>query len=477
MMSEQASYRRILFSTSIAGGATVLTILVGIFRTKIMAVVVGPEGIGLVGLLTNVSGLIAAMAAMGLGLAAVREIAATDLDERKAEVRQTLWLASLPLGLLGAAAMWVLREPIAILVTGTREHSLLFGLSGLAVLFGVLVAAQQGVLQGLSRIKALALIKVLGALAATALAIPAVLYLGEPGLVVALVAVPLATLIVGMFVRHDLPRVPDGSSGRFMSDTRLLLKLGAVMTFTGVLQLLALAAVRSIVVRDAGIEAGGLFHAVIAITSMNITLVLGAMAADYYPRLSAAMAKDAVGAGTIVSHQLHTALLLALPLIAGIFTAAPIVLTLLYTGEFRAAETMLRWQLLGDILKLPGWALGYVLLARGDRSGFLAAEVSHGLTYVGGAGLLVPTLGLTGAGIAYGLAYLVYGGLLFVRCRAKHGLRLQRSALLPLAVLPVLAGLLFLHPTLPLVALTIGAVLTLALGLHAIRDLKIRTGF
>ena len=53
-MSEQvASYRQILKSSSIIGGASVINILIGLVRTKIIAVLLGPTGIGLVSLYTG----------------------------------------------------------------------------------------------------------------------------------------------------------------------------------------------------------------------------------------------------------------------------------------------------------------------------------------------------------------------------------------------------------------------------------------
>jgi len=50
MSESSASYRRILKSSSIIGGASFLNIVVGLVRTKILAVLLGPAGVGLVSL-------------------------------------------------------------------------------------------------------------------------------------------------------------------------------------------------------------------------------------------------------------------------------------------------------------------------------------------------------------------------------------------------------------------------------------------
>ena len=61
MTAERDSYRRILAATAIMGGATVVTILVGVIRTKLFALLVGPAGIGLIGLLTSIMATAAAV--------------------------------------------------------------------------------------------------------------------------------------------------------------------------------------------------------------------------------------------------------------------------------------------------------------------------------------------------------------------------------------------------------------------------------
>ena len=55
MTAGRESYRRILAATVIMGGATIASILIGVVRTKIFALLIGPAGIGLVGLFTSVS--------------------------------------------------------------------------------------------------------------------------------------------------------------------------------------------------------------------------------------------------------------------------------------------------------------------------------------------------------------------------------------------------------------------------------------
>ncbi len=71
----KTSYGQILRSSAWIGGSSVLTIGIGVIRTKAMAVMLGPAGFGLMGLYGSIIDLALAAASMGIGNAGVRQIA------------------------------------------------------------------------------------------------------------------------------------------------------------------------------------------------------------------------------------------------------------------------------------------------------------------------------------------------------------------------------------------------------------------
>jgi len=117
-MSEQVtSYRRILKSSSIIGGASVINIVIGLVRTKIIAVLLGPTGIGLVSLYTGLMSTATAVATMGIGTVGTRQIAeAISLEDERAlaVVRRAMFWGALLLASAGALVVWSLREVLAI---------------------------------------------------------------------------------------------------------------------------------------------------------------------------------------------------------------------------------------------------------------------------------------------------------------------------------------------------------------------------
>jgi O-antigen/teichoic acid export membrane protein len=75
MKNDQDLYRQILKATSIFGGVQFLGIIISIIHSKFIAVLLGPAGMGISGLLTSATALINSLTSFGLGTSAVRDVA------------------------------------------------------------------------------------------------------------------------------------------------------------------------------------------------------------------------------------------------------------------------------------------------------------------------------------------------------------------------------------------------------------------
>ena len=74
MTQERKSYTQIVKATSIFGGVQVFNIIIQILRSKIIAVLLGPEGMGIIGLLKTTIDFIGKLSNFGLGTSAVKNI-------------------------------------------------------------------------------------------------------------------------------------------------------------------------------------------------------------------------------------------------------------------------------------------------------------------------------------------------------------------------------------------------------------------
>ena len=67
-------YRTIVKATGLFGGTQVFTILCSIIKTKLVAIWLGAEGVGIIGLYNNTVEMISSLTRLGIGTSSVRDL-------------------------------------------------------------------------------------------------------------------------------------------------------------------------------------------------------------------------------------------------------------------------------------------------------------------------------------------------------------------------------------------------------------------
>lgn len=475
-MSEHSSYRQILRSSSIIGGASVINILIGLVRTKVVAMVLGPAGVGLIGLLQSLMTTAATVSALGLGTVGTRQISeAVGRGDIKAvsAARRALFWGTLLLATLGGLLFWGLRQLLAARVLNDPSLSNVVGWLGLGVMLTVVTGTQGALLRGLRKTGDIARVSVYAALLASALGVTALLVWGEQGLLVFVLSAPFASFVIGQWYVAKLPLVDEHPTPlRVMAGQwKTLARLGAAFMVTGVVVTVGHLMVRTLIQRQLGAEALGYFQASWAIAMTYIGFVLGAMGTDFYPRLTAAI-HDHDGANRLVNEQSEVALLMAGPVFLAMLGLAPWVIELLYSSAFGDAVAVLRWQVLGDVLKIVSWPLGIIILAAGDSRTYMLTESLAITTFVGLTWIGLPLMGIEATGMAFLGMYLLYLPMVYWQAQRKTGFSWSRRIFVQFIFLLALALIVFLAAVWSKwLGAGLGVTAALALGLHSLARL------
>ena len=410
------SYRQILRSTSIIGGASVVNILVGLLRNKAAAMLLGPAGVGLIGLLTNLIATASTVSGLGFGNVGTRQIAqaaASGDEDRVFTARRALFWGTLGLAVLGAVVFWFLRDALAQHAMQDAALAGDIGWLALAVALSVASASQNALLNGMRRIGDIARVSLGSALLSSAIGIIALWLWGRAGIVAFIIAAPLASFVLGHWYVSRLPSTQGRAQLREMAkEWSVMGRLGFAFMVAGLAGTAGQLVVRLLIQRDLGVEALGHFHAAWAISMTYIGFVLGAMGTDYYPRLVAVI-EDPVAVNRLVNEQMEVALLLAAPVLLAMLGLAPWVIELLYSKEFGEAVAVLRWQVLGDVLKIASWPLAFILVASGAGKTYMATEWAAMGVFAASTWLLLPHIGLVATGLSFLLMYIVLAIIVF----------------------------------------------------------------
>jgi PST family polysaccharide transporter len=84
------------------------------------------------------------------------------------------------------------------------------------------------------------------------------------------------------------------------------------------------------------------------------------------------------------------------------------IIHLLFTPVFMGMKDLFAYQLIGDILKIMGWVLGYLLLSKAMTKIYIVMEIVNFLLLILISYLLVNRYGTVGATMAFAIVYLIY---------------------------------------------------------------------
>lgn len=450
---------------AVSGIARIASVALLALRAKVIAVLLGPEGIGLLGLLTSLQEAGAQAADGGLSHSAVRQIAQARARARRlARLMQAMRIAVVGLAVAAALAVWTARAPLARLMTGTHDHMMAFGILGAGIGLLMIYRYQQAVLSGFRRVRELAVLTTsataLSALGGVAL----VAALGMDGLVWAVLLTPLAgaalaPLFLGRLPLSSSPALAWRAAAPHVQAT---FRVGVGLMISALAVLLTPMILRVWLTRESGLDEAGLFQAALAISMQISGFVLAAAATEYYPRLSAAFA-DSAAVRRQANDQALLYLGLGAPAVLLLSSAAPWVLEVLYAPAFTAAAPLLQWLFLAVVIRLLVVPVETILMAGGHARQILLAQLVHQSGVLAAALSALPFWGMTGIGVAIAAGQAVHLVLVSLLARRSTGFRWRMPTLLfaqgfaVLAALPPLSVAAFGSAPLVMAGVTIGA--------------------
>lgn len=432
----EQDYGHILKYTGIFGGVQGINILIGLVRNKIVAMLLGPQGMGLTSLFNSTVSFLSQATNMGIAFSAVRHVA--DYYEQGDEERlrhfvQVIRGWSLLTALLGMLVCILAGSLFDKLTFSWGNHTLHFIFLAPAVGLLAITGGETAILKGCRRLKALALIQMYNVILSLLISVPVYYFFRSSGIVPVIVLMALSSMVLTVSYSFRLyPPVLRGSLG-ILGEGMEMVRLGVAFVLAGIIGSGAEILIRSFLNIEGSLDDVGFYNAGFMITITYASMVFSAMETDYFPRLTAASHQWRSMVDT-VNRQLEVSLLLVAPLLAFLIVFMPIVIPLLYTAEFRPVVAMAQVAVLSMYLKAVTLPMAYLQLAKGDSLGYLLLEAAYYVFLIVVIVLGYRYFGLLGTGIALTIAHLfdfvsVYL-YIFLRYRYRMSLAVVRQMMI-----------------------------------------------
>lgn len=411
MPKQSNDYTSILKSTSLFGAVQVFNIIISIIRSKVIAIWIGPTGMGIIGLLMSTLKVVGELTRLGLSTTAVREIALTANNNKDKEVslilatiKKVVWFT----GLLGVIATAMLSPLLSQLAFDNYEYTLAFIWISLSLLFGQLTAGQLAILQGFRKLKLLAKANLIGNFLALLVSLPLYYVFRLDAIVPVIILSSVVSLMVSWFYSNKVAyeKLKISNKEAYVK-AKGMLSLGLMLSLQASISLIAAYVFQLYLSQTGGVDEVGYYLAGFVIINSYVGMVFNAMRTDYFPKLSGIInSKDEVN--QTVSQQSVIGILLIGPLVVIFLSFLPFIIQLLYSKAFLVIVGFMSWAILGMLFKTLSWSMGYVILAKGDSRLFIKTSLFFNALMLTLNILGYYFYGLEGLGISFLIYYICH---------------------------------------------------------------------
>ncbi|WP_420552522.1 oligosaccharide flippase family protein [Tenacibaculum aiptasiae] len=447
MSKESNSYKIALKSTSIFGGVQLFKIIIQIIKTKLIAILLGPTGLGLISLFTSSSSLISKLTNIGLDTSAVKEISESNSLNDAEYLGKKITIVkriALVTGILGGIILLVLSPKMSVWTFGTTKYTISFMWLSLSLLLNQVTIGNNSIIQGTRKIKLLAKSNLIGSVFSLIVSVPAYYFFRNDAIIFVFVITSFLTTCLSFYYlkKINYPRV-NIPIQQVVFQSKSLVKLGVIIALNGLIASLGAYLLQIYITEVGGAAQVGLFSAGFVIINTYVGLIFTAMGTDYFPRLTL-VSNDNFKIKKVINEQSEIAIIILGPIIIGFIVCLKWIITILYSSKFLEVEDMLYWAALGMYFKAMAWAIAYVFLAKGDRKIYIYSETLVNVYTLAINIFGYHYFGLKGLGISFLIINLFFFTQVYIIALKKYSFSYGKQILKLISIQLVLGALCFI---------------------------------
>lgn len=415
------------------GSIQVLGQLCSVVRNKIIAVWIGPVGVGMVILFNSVSELVGVFTRLNIDQSSQRDIAAAGDRDVTARLSHVAHSWSVWLGLLAWLLMCAASPLLSRWSFGDSSHWPEFCLLGIVPFVTSVALGYQAVMKGCRQFGRVARVSAMIALGGIAVSVPLIWFLRERSIIWIIIAYALCMLVGSWLWRVRLPRVKM-SLRQTWSAGMSFVRLGAFITVGMGAGYLANYLFVLYMNNYADTAQLGLYQAGFIIINSYVGAIFTGVWTEYFPRLSAVI-RSRRATEVTVSHRISITAWALLPIMVLFMALDEPIVRLIYSSSFLDIIPYVTLGMSAMGLRAASWCIQHTVLARGDGKIYVATESLSCVLCLVLNVIGYSRWGFVGLGVSYIVWYALFLAGVWLVYRRRYGYRLRGRVMVP-----VLAG-------------------------------------
>jgi O-antigen/teichoic acid export membrane protein len=399
-----------LIKVSLLNGiSTVIKMMTGLVSIKIVSTVIGPAGIALLGQLNNFTNIILVFSNGGINSGITKYLSEYSKSESRYKpfLGTGFWISVIFSALLGLG-MILAAKSLSLWILHDASYKCVFYVFGVTIMLYSLNAYITAIINGFKDYRSYIIASILGSIVSLCFSVFLALRFGLIGALISAVTFQsvvffLTILIVRKSSWFNWKTLTDSFDrdaavklGKFS-----LMALISAITVPGSQMI-----VRNYITWYRSIHEAGLWEGMNRLSIMYLFVVMTSMSVYYVPRMSEIKEKAEMRKEVLTVYKLMIPFLIIS--IIFIYVFRDFIITLLFSSEFMGMNELFIFQLLGDFLKMCGWLLGSILIAKAMTRIYIIMELVNFVNITVLSYFAVKWQGAWGATVAYSITHAIY---------------------------------------------------------------------
>lgn len=400
---------------SLTSISTLVKMCTGLISVKVVASIIGPAGVALVGQLNNFATIMMSFASGGINNGITKYVA--EYKENNSYIAKLLSNAlkiTALCSLLCSLFLIILHRQLSEMIMLTPEYGYIFIIFGFTIFMYAINNMLISIINGFKEFKRYVYVNIANSILGVSFTVALVLCWQLKGALIAAVTFQSIMIFITLFMLRKVPwlrwsnfkeKLSKAIASRYFRFT--LMTLTSALTVPVVQMIL-----RGYVMKEISPVEAGWWEGMNRISNMYLMVITSSFSVYYLPRLSEI--KDRLE----LRHEIFKAYKAIIPLLlagfAIIYLLRFFIIRLLFTPEFMPMSQLFAWQMAGDFFKICSWLLAFLMIAKAMTKMFMASEIVFSLTWLGLGFLFTSLDGVVGLCQAYLINYIIYTVVLVI---------------------------------------------------------------
>ena len=356
--------------------STLVRMLTGLISVKVVASIIGPCGIALLGQLNNFSTILLGVANGGINSGITKYVA--EYKEDESAIKKILSNAlqiTLFFTFIVSLGLIILHNQLSRLVMLSDEYGYVFLIFGFTIFLYTLNTLLISILNGYKEFKRYVIVNISGTIVGLLFTICFVFSMGLKGALISAVSYQSVVFFVTFWICRKAPwlsviyyreRLDRKILRRFLNYSAMTLVSLSVVPVSQML-------LRGYVISEISMTEAGWWEAMNRISNVYLMVITTSFSIYYLPRLSE------IKEISELRYEIFKCYKVIIPILLSgltlVYLLRHFVVMILFSPDFYPMESLFIWQLLGDFFKISSWLLAFLMVAKSMTKTFIATEV------------------------------------------------------------------------------------------------------